>query len=134
VKCIFCRIIKGELPARVVKETEEAIAFLDIDPIQIGHVLVLPKRHVTDLTEMTREENMVVMSVCQDVMYSIRKYYSAESITIMQNNGACMEVPHVHFHIIPRFSGDGFKLVEPDIDVSDFEMDEIARQLKSVMV
>ncbi|MGB3259651.1 HIT family protein [Paenisporosarcina sp.] len=134
MKCIFCRIIKGELPARVVKETEEAIAFLDIDPIQIGHVLVLPKRHVTDLTEMTREENMVVMSVCQDVMYSIRKYYSAESITIMQNNGACMEVPHVHFHIIPRFSGDGFKLVEPDIDVSDFEMDEIARQLKNVMV
>jgi histidine triad (HIT) family protein len=134
VKCIFCRIIKGELPARVVKETEEAIAFLDIDPIQIGHVLVLPKRHVTDLTEMTREENMVVMSVCQDVMYSIRKYYSAESITIMQNNGACMDVPHVHFHIIPRFSGDGFKLVEPDIEVSDFEMDEIARQLKNVMV
>ena len=74
MKCIFCRIIKGELPARVVKETEEAIAFLDIDPIQKGHVLVLPKRHVADLTDMTREENMVVMSVCQDVMHSIRKY------------------------------------------------------------
>jgi len=134
VNCVFCRIIKGELPARVVKETDEAIAFLDIDPIQKGHVLVLPKRHVADLTDMTREENMVVMSVCQDVMHSIRKYYTADSITIMQNNGACMDVPHVHFHIIPRFSGDGFKLVEPDIAVSDFEMDEIARQLKIVMV
>ena len=134
MNCVFCRIIKGELPARVVKETDEAIAFLDIDPIQKGHVLVLPKRHVADLTDMTREENMVVMSVCQDVMHSIRKYYTADSITIMQNNGACMDVPHVHFHIIPRFSGDGFKLVEPDIAVSDFEMDEIARQLKIVMV
>lgn len=134
MNCVFCRIIKGELPARVIKETEEAIAFLDIDPIQKGHVLVLPKRHVPDLTDITREENMVVLSVCQDVMHSIRKYYSAESITIMQNNGACMDVPYVHFHIIPRFSGDGFKVVEPDIEVSDFEMDEIARQLKSVMV
>ena len=134
MNCIFCRIINGELPARVVKETEDAIAFLDIDPIQKGHVLVLPKRHVPDLTDMTREENMVVMSVCQDVMHSIRRYYSAESITIMQNNGACMDVPHVHFHIIPRFSGDGFKLVEPDSEVSDLEMDEIARQLISHMV
>lgn len=134
MNCIFCRIIKGELPARVVKETEGAIAFLDIDPIQKGHVLVLPKSHVPDLTDMTREENTAVMSLCQDVMKSIQANYSAESITIMQNNGACMEVPHVHFHIIPRFSGDGFTLVEPDIEVSDFEMDEIARQLKSVMV
>lgn len=134
MNCIFCRIIKGELPARVVKETEEAIAFLDIDPIQKGHVLVLPKRHVPDLTDMTIEENMVVMSLCQNVMKSIRECYPAESVTIMQNNGACMEVPHVHFHIIPRFSEDGFKVVEPVIEISNGEMDEIARQLKRNMV
>jgi len=132
--CSFCEIISGNLPARMVKETEETMAFLDIDPIQKGHVLVIPKRHVHDLTDMTDIEMGQVMSLCQEVMLSLRRAYNPDSITILQNNGECMAFPHVHFHVVPRFSGDGFVMIEPEISVSEEEMNRIASQLEKNML
>lgn len=132
--CTFCEIISGNLPARIIKETEEALAFLDIDPIQKGHVLVIPKRHVPDLTDMTDVELNRVMRLCQDVMSSLRTAYNPDSISVIQNNGECMAFPHVHFHIVPRFTGDGFVMIEPEITVSDEEMNNIARELEANMV
>jgi len=132
--CVFCEIISGNLPARIVKETEETIAFLDIDPIQKGHVLVIPKRHVPDLTDMTDVELNQVMTLCQDVMGSLRAAYNPDSISIIQNNGECMAFPHVHFHVVPRFTEDGFVMIEPEITVSDEEMDGIMGQLVKTMV
>jgi len=134
VNCSFCEIISGNLPARMVKETDDTLAFLDIDPIQKGHVLVMPKRHVHDLTEMSAIEMNKVMTLCQEVMQSLRTAYNPDSITIIQNNGECMAFPHVHFHIVPRFSGDGFVMIEPEITVSEEEMNRIARQLEKNMV
>jgi len=132
--CSFCEIISGCSPARVVKETKETIAFLDIDPIQKGHVLVIPKRHVPDLTDMTDVEMNQVMSLCQEVMNSLRKAYNPDSISIIQNNGECMAFPHVHFHVVPRFTGDGFVMIEPEITVSDEEMNSVARELGKNML
>ena len=132
--CTFCEIVSGNLPARVVKETEHTLAFLDIDPIQKGHVLIIPKQHAYDLTAMTEIETNEVMAICKEVMISLRESYNPDSISILQSNGECMDVPHVHFHVIPRFIGDGFGLIEPEISVSENEMNEIARQLRVNML
>ncbi|WP_075619320.1 HIT family protein [Paenisporosarcina indica] len=132
--CTFCEIISKNLPARIVKETEETLAFLDIDPIQKGHVLVIPKRHVPDLTDMTDVEMNQVMTLCKEVMSSLRTAYNPDSISIIQNNGECMAFPHVHFHVVPRFTGDGFVMREPEITVSDEEMDRVARELEKNML
>lgn len=129
MSCVFCEIVSGNLPARTVKETKEAIAFLDIDPIQIGHVLIIPKRHRPDLTDMTGNELSEVMGLCQEIMKAIRNAYHPDSVTIIQSNGECMDVPHVHFHVVPRFTDDGFSWNEPDVDFSEKDKDEMAQQL-----
>ena len=129
MSCVFCEIVSGNLPARTVRETKEALAFLDIDPIQIGHVLIIPKRHRPDLTDMTGNELSEVMGLCQEIMKAIRHAYHPDSVTIIQSNGECMDVPHVHFHVVPRFTDDGFSWNEPDVDFSEKDKDEMAQQL-----
>lgn len=132
--CTFCEIVSGNFPARIVKETEETLAFMDIDPIQKGHVLVIPKIHVPDLTDMTDVEMNQVMTLCKEVMSSLKTAYNPNSISIFQNNGECMAFPHVHFHVVPRFTGDGFVMIEPEVTVSDEEMDRVARELEKNML
>ncbi|NLX05929.1 MAG: HIT family protein [Phycisphaerae bacterium] len=107
--CIFCRIVAGEVPSLKVYEDDSALAFLDIGPLAEGHVLVIPKRHYERLEEMPAEEVGAVTRHLPVLAKAVLKATGAGAYNVLQNNGevAGQAVGHVHFHIIPRTSGDG---------------------------
>jgi len=103
--CIFCRIVAGEIPAVTILETDEALAFLDINPIEKGHVLVIPKIHFPTLLETPDATACHTMVVVRRIAAALMAT-GAEGVNVLQSNFACagQEVPHLHFHVIPRTS------------------------------
>jgi len=109
--CAFCRIIAREVDSASVGENELAIAFLDIRPVNHGHTLIVPRRHTVSLVDLTDSETEAIFRLMQQVASALRSELSeCEGITISAADGesAGQEVPHIHFHVIPRFAGDGF--------------------------
>ncbi len=107
--CVFCRIIRGELPAVKIYEDEYVVAFLDIYPINPGHALVVPKRHVTRLEELSDEEARALLLAAARLAPAIVRATGAEGYNIVINIGkaAGQEIEHLHLHIVPRHTGDG---------------------------
>lgn len=107
--CIFCRIVRGELPSEKLYEDNDVLAFMDIGPLVKGHALVIPKAHFDPLTAVPTPLLGRLMSVVQRVARGMVNGLHAEGYNVHQSNGACagQVVPHVHFHVVPRFAGDG---------------------------
>jgi len=110
--CIFCKIVDGEIPATKVYEDEKFFAFLDIRPVNKGHVLVIPKQHCVSLVDMPDELLTGYLPVLKKLTNATIKAVNADGANVSINNGmaAGQEVFHAHFHIIPRFSEDGLKV------------------------
>ena len=108
--CAFCRIQTGELVSSRVLEDNLAIAFLDIRPINPGHTLIIPRRHVVSFVDLTAEEAQRVILIGQRVASALKTTLGCGGITFSVADGeaAGQEVPHTHLHVIPRYSGDGF--------------------------
>ena len=106
---LFARIVAGEIPCQKVFENEHVLAFLDINPLAEGHTLVLPKRTVARLADLTADEAAEVGRQVVALARRLLTATGAEGLNILLNDGrvAGQEVPHVHFHLIPRRSGDG---------------------------
>lgn len=136
-ECVFCGIIEGEIPSRTVYEDEEVIAFLDVNPLQRGHTLIVPKNHVASIRGMTDVSSLTVFQRVHDLVEPITDAVDAPAFNIGLNDGmaAGQEIPHVHFHIIPRFQGDGGRPIHAVIPspprIEDSEMDEIAEDIRS---
>ncbi|OQD82496.1 hypothetical protein PENANT_c021G02087 [Penicillium antarcticum] len=98
--CIFCKIIKGDIPSFKVFESDKVFAFLDIQPLSRGHALVIPKFHGAKLTDIPDEDLLEILPVAK----KIAKASGATDFNILQNNGriAHQVVDHVHFHMIPK--------------------------------
>ncbi|KAJ5206352.1 hypothetical protein N7491_003028 [Penicillium cf. griseofulvum] len=98
--CIFCKIIKGDIPSLKLFESDKVFAFLDIQPLSRGHALVIPKFHGAKLTDIPDEDLVEILPVAK----KIAKASGAEDFNILQNNGriAHQVVDHVHFHMIPK--------------------------------
>lgn len=109
--CLFCKIIQKQISSEVVYEDDHFFAFLDNNPINPGHTLVVPKMHVESLFELEGEYLEKYMAVIQKIAYAQKVGLGAEGVNIHQNNGAVagQSVFHIHFHVIPRFEGDGFE-------------------------
>ncbi len=107
--CIFCKIIKGELPSEKVYEDEHSYAFLDIHPVNRGHTLVIPKEHHANIYDTPPEVFANVMRTVQMLAEKIKRAVNAGGINIGINNdsAAGQLVFHLHVHIIPRSKGDG---------------------------
>ena len=107
--CLFCKLVKGEIPSEKVMETERAFAFLDIRPLARGHVLVIPKAHVERFGQMLPEDAAAVMDLAQHVARRLERGLGAQGVTIALNDGraAGQEVMHVHVHLVPRAETDG---------------------------
>lgn len=108
--CIFCKIVAGELPAVKVYEDDDVLAFMDIGPLVKGHTLVIPKLHCDPLSDVPADLLAKVISVVQRVMSAQMKGLNADGVNVHQSNGAVagQVVPHTHFHVVPRFSTDGY--------------------------
>ncbi len=108
-ECIFCRIAAGEVQSWKVHETDQAYAFLDIHPVNEFHTLVIPKQHYADIFTVPEDELMHLMSALKHVVDLYRERLGIQNIQILNSSGpeAQQDVFHLHFHIVPRHTGDG---------------------------
>ncbi len=106
---IFEKIVNREIPATIVYEDEDTLAFMDIGPIIKGHTLVIPKTCYDPVTETPDEVLAKLIRIAKRIAAAQMNALGADGVNIMQNNGAAagQEVPHLHFHVIPRFANDG---------------------------
>jgi len=134
--CIFCSIVDGEIPARTVHETDEVLAFLDANPLEPGHALVIPKAHHERLDDLPADLAASVWQIVSDLGPRVEFAVGADGMTVAVNDGAAagQEVPHVHVHLVPRRQGDGGGPVHAAFpgqqEVPDEELDEIAESIR----
>jgi histidine triad (HIT) family protein len=107
-QCVFCKILAGEIPSYKVYEDKKVLAFLDIQPANSGHVLIIPKEHYSVLPQMPEEEVAHLFSITKQISGIVFDAFGAHGVEIRQRNGqaAGQVVPHVHVHVIPRFEDD----------------------------
>lgn len=108
--CLFCKFVRSEIPCEKVYENEHVLAFLDIHPLNEGHVLVIPKVHSENILDIPEERFAEVMRVVRLLAPIIKDVTGADGINIHSNHGkeAGQAVFHLHMHIIPRHAGDGY--------------------------
>ncbi|KAL2129483.1 hypothetical protein VTI74DRAFT_7692 [Chaetomium olivicolor] len=130
--CIFCKIIKGEIPCFKLLETEKTLAFLDINPLSQGHALVIPKVHGEKLTDIPDDHLTEILPIAKKLVVAT----SASEYNILQNNGkgAHQEVGHVHFHMIPKPNateglGIGWPQQKTDMDKLKVLFEEVKKKL-----
>jgi histidine triad (HIT) family protein len=101
--CTFCKITRKEAPASIVYEDEKVVAFMSIRPINVGHTLIVPKKHYKNIYEIPKEEVAYLYKIVKKIAYAVQKAVDAEGIRIVQNNGeaAGQVIFHMHVHIIP---------------------------------
>ena len=107
--CLFCAIVAGDAPAHVVLDEADVVAFLDIRPVFKGHVLVVPRRHVVTLPELSAPLLTSVFVAVQRCAEAVVSGLGAQGSWVAQNNVVSQAVPHVHVHVVPRTKGDGLR-------------------------
>ena len=109
--CVFCKIVRGEIPSLKVYEDDKTLGFLDIAPINAGHTLVIPKEHSDSIAELSDDAAADLMIKVKTIAPKIAKAVGASAFNLGVNNGKISGqiIPHTHIHIIPRFEKDGLK-------------------------
>jgi histidine triad (HIT) family protein len=125
--CIFCRIVSGDIPGRVVYEDEKTIAFLDANPLAKGHTLIVPREHYGRMEDVPPEVAAALGETIARVSDAVVDAVDADGTTIAYNNGeaAGQEVPHLHGHVIPRVDGDGFGALHTLFSIQDIDEGEL---------
>ena len=129
--CLFCKIIRGAVPAQVVYEDKSVLAFLDLFPSNPGHVLVVPKKHSENLLDASGEDLRSLISVIPKIAAAVLKSVECDGFNLAVNNGkvAGQVVPHLHFHIVPRREGDGHELFH-GTKADPEGLEEVAKKIK----
>src|SRR3989344_9120450 len=130
--CLFCKIINGEIPSTKVYEDEDIFVFLDINPVNIGHTLVIPKKHSRNILDIEEGDLKNVIMGVQKISQSIKKAVSADGINVMNNNEpvAGQVIFHTHFHVIPRFESDGYKNWKGKTKYVEGEAEQVAEKIR----
>lgn len=110
MECIFCKIIRGEIPSYTIYEDEYVKAFLDIQPLTNGHTLIIPKKHFENLYNMDVENLKHIELASQKIGKLLKITLNCQGITRLQNNEYGQEVKHYHMHLIPRYENRTFKV------------------------
>ena len=133
-ECLFCKIVKGELPSSKIYEDEDTLAFLDLFPVNKGHSLVIPKEHYETIFDVPADSLAKISLVMKNVADAVKKGVNADGISIAQSNGkdAGQVIPHIHFHIMPRFKDDGLKLW-PQGKYEEGEMDKFKEDISKFL-
>ena len=120
--CIFCKIIKGEIPSKTIYEDEIVKCYMDINPVANGHILVIPKKHTKDIYSIDNETLTYMIDIIRNKITPILKEkLNIDGLTIIQNNGYGQEVKHFHIHLIPRYKDDSFKSSYDKYKIEDTE-------------
>ena len=134
-ECIFCKIIKGEIPAKLIYEDKKVIAFLDRNQVNKGHSLVVSKKHHKNFLVTPKNEFSDLMEVSKKVAKAQMKILGSEGFNLIvnTNKAAGQVVDHLHIHVIPRHEGDGLQIAyggDNKKDISDEEYEKIKSFLK----
>lgn len=106
--CVFCKIANQKVEAHIIYESHLVVCFLDLEPINEGHILIVPKIHYSDVDKLHDEVIIEIMLVSKRILKALKKTYEFPGYSIMQNGGEFCDFGHYHMHIFPRFHGDGF--------------------------
>mgnify|MGYP001616269064 CR=1 FL=1 len=134
--CVFCKITKGEIKGATVYEDKNTLAFLDIRPAgkNGGHTLVIPKNHYEKITDMPDKELAALAITVKKISAALMKF--SEGVNVIQNNGKVsgQYVMHAHFHVIPRYTGDGIKIEQwTPHDYAPGEIEEMQEKIKTLL-
>lgn len=129
--CVFCRIVRGEIPSQKVFENDQVVAILDIGPIAPGHTLVIAKPHVEAFTDLAPELLAELSRRTQEIARGVLRAMGAPGFNLLMNNHRCsgQAIPHVHWHIIPRKDGDGVRF---NWAPNKYEGDQMARTADAI--
>ncbi len=125
--CIFCKIIKGDIPSKTVFEDDVVKVFLDVNPNTEGHMLVVPKKHITDFTEMDDETLTHIHHVIKDMKELIYDKLGAIGLKIVNNYGCEQLVKHYHVHLIPVYKEGTFEYPYVSSDNLDEILDKLTK-------
>ena len=132
--CVFCKIIAGDIPAKILKETEHSVSFLDAFPVAKGHALVIPKNHREKLQDLNEVENKDLFSLVHQMTSKIDSITGATLLAIHNGKEAGQEVPHLHVHLIPRSKSDSagavHSMFDSAINLTESEINNLHEQLK----
>jgi histidine triad (HIT) family protein len=132
--CLFCRIIKGEIPSSIVYKDNDVIAFLDIFPFSKGHTIVVPVEHYFNLLDFPEEKMERYFSVLKVLSGRIKNALKADGINIIQNNfpAAGQVINHLHFHILPRWDNDGKSFMhQPEMQADAGYLKEVTEKIRA---
>ncbi len=134
-ECLFCRIVSGELPATVVYEDDNSVAFLDHRPLFHGHTLLVPREHVETLGELSTKIVGPYFETAQLLSRAVESAMDAEGTFVAMNNRVSQSVPHLHVHVVPRRRKDGLKgFFWPRTKYKgDEEMEEVKKKIKAAV-
>jgi len=135
MSCIFCDILSGIKDAHILYEDSSHVAFLDKYPIDVGHSLVVPKKHHERITDMNSKAVGDLFSIVPKIANAILSATDADAFSLGQNNGRAAKqiIPHVHVHIIPRYNHKGTIWTKRSISNAD-ELSILARKIKSLLL
>jgi histidine triad (HIT) family protein len=128
--CVFCRVVAGTAPASTVVTGTLVVAFLDTHPVAPGHVLVVPRRHVPSVADLSPEEGAELWATAQRLAGRVRSSLApAVNLHLSDGEAAEQDVPHVHLHVVPRHPGDRVVIDLPGERASQEELDRVAAAL-----
>ena len=131
--CVFCKIIARQLPSAILQEDDHGLVFLDRAPFEKGHALVVPKYHAERLTDLPLAWLQRLMPLIQETGRRLLRGLPCDGFSLLQSNGRCANqvVPHVHFHVIPRWEGRPLSWASGAYD-SPEQMAELALRLRTL--
>ena len=130
--CVFCRIAQKQSPGNIVYEDEIVMAFLDINPLNEGHTLVIPKEHHKDIFEIPAELLAYLHGISKRIAIAVKETTKADGISIFQQNGkaADQEIPHLHIHVVPRYEGQRMGRFSERPNINREKLQQLAMNIK----
>ncbi len=125
--CLFCKIIKGDIPSRTIYEDSLVKVFLDINPSTNGDMLIVPKKHYENLFDINDKLLVHINKVIKELYVLLRDKLGIDGLTLVQNNGFGQDVKHFHVHVTPRYTNDNLKTVKNEDILVD--LDDVFEQI-----
>ncbi len=134
MNCVFCRIVAGTADVSVVYEDDRLLAFCDVNPVNPGHVLIIPKTHCVGLADLEVADGSRMFAVAQRLAAAVRSIgvrCEGVNLSLADGEAAGQEIFHVHLHVIPRYRGDYFRLDSGQRRASRTDLDDIAARVRA---
>lgn len=133
--CLFCKIIKGDIPCYTIYQDDKTLAFLDINPNSVGHALVIPKKHAKTIVDMQDEDVEAVFKTVKKVVKGIQIALEPEGFNLVVNQGevAGQVIQHFHCHVTPRNAEDGIELLLNVVSLSTEEFQDLVKKISDLI-